>query len=428
MNTEQKYKLLGLIESGSKVNTDTRKIAKGDIFFALKGPNFNGNNFAAEALKSGAIYSVVDDPSLKNKENMIFVDNTLSSLQDLARAYRKTWNFPVLCITGSNGKTTSKELLSSVLNSIFEVYSTPGNLNNHIGVPLTILNKPSQSNFAILELGANHLKEHAFLCEIARPDYGLITNNGRDHLEGYGSLENVIKSNCELFEYLKNHDGFAFINADDPHLKSYEQELKSLSFSIKNESEYMAEVNKEDLFANINIKNEGFIDSKLVGWVNSYNMISAYAIGSYFKISFEEIKLSIESYSPKLNRSQFLNYNGIDIILDAYNSNPDSLNSAIDNFERAKYDKKLLILGGMLELGEFEKKEHQLIIDRIKNFNSVETWLLGKEFKDFRNENNMRFFESNKELKEEFKKLKFNEGLILIKGSRKYRLEEILDD
>ncbi len=426
MNDQQQIEsLFRHFKNSNGISTDSRKIEKGMIYFALKGENFDGNKFAKDAIEKGALLTVVDEPELKGPE-YFHVNNTLKSLQNLAAFARSKWEFPVLAIAGSNGKTTTKELISSVLSSNFNVFSTPGNFNNHIGLPLTLLMVPEDCNFLVLEIGANHLGEHAFLCEIAKPNFGLVTNNGKDHLEGYGSLENVIKSNSELYDYLKEHKAKVFVNADDEQLMHNAKGIESFKYGFENEADINAIRIADDLYATIKTES-GIIKSNLVGEFNSINILAAAAIGYYFEIDFEDIKTAIESYQPKLNRSQLIEHKDFEIMLDAYNANPSSMNLAIKTIDDSSYPRKMVILGGMLELGHYEKEEHKKIINQLLSSSIDNIWLVGKEFEAYKNINSVQWFENSNSCKLAFESLEFKDGIILIKGSRKYQLEKLIE-
>lgn len=411
-------------KSSRGVSTDSRKIEEGMIYFALKGENFDGNKFAKNALDKGASLAVVDDSTIKG-EGVCYVHNSLHSLQKLAAFARSKWDFPVLAIAGSNGKTTTKELITSVLSARYNVFSTPGNFNNHIGLPLTLLMVPKNCNFLVLEMGANHLGEHEFLCQIAKPNFGLVTNNGKDHLEGYGSLENVIKSNSELFEYLKIYGGKIFINSDDRELMGSVKGAEIFKYGFEKNADFRASRISDDLYATIKIDSE-IIKSNLVGDFNNINILAATAIGKYFGIGIENIKSAIGAYLPKLNRSQLIEYRDFEIMLDAYNANPSSMEMAIKTIENSGYSRKMVILGGMLELGHYEKEEHLKLIDYLLSINLDRIWLIGKEFEKYKNTEPFEWFHSMEDCKSSFQDIDFKDGIVLIKGSRKYQLENLI--
>ncbi|QNL22480.1 UDP-N-acetylmuramoyl-tripeptide--D-alanyl-D-alanine ligase [Hyphobacterium sp. CCMP332] len=412
-------------KNSNGVSTDSRSIKPGMIYFALKGEHFNGNKFAKDAIVKGARLAVVDDPDIRG-EHFLHVKNSLESLQKLASFIRSKWTFPVLAIAGSNGKTTSKELISAVLSKKYNVFSTPGNFNNHIGLPLTILMVPDNCNFLVLEMGANHIGEHSFLCTIAKPNYGLVTNNGMDHLEGYGNLENVIKSNAELIDYLKSNKGKVFINADDEQMIQHSSGADVYSYGFDKKADFKAGRIEKDLFAAIKLESQA-INSNLVGKFNEINILAASAIGHYFEVDFNSIRAAVESYKPQLNRSQLIDFKKFKVMLDAYNANPTSMHLAIKTIEESSFAKKMVILGGMLELGIYTEKEHKKIIDYLNTLPLDHIWLVGKEFKAFQNLDTIKHFESTEDCSEAFKSLDFENGVVLIKGSRKYQLEKLIE-
>ncbi|CAL67847.1 UDP-N-acetylmuramoyl-tripeptide--D-alanyl-D-alanine ligase [Christiangramia forsetii] len=413
----------------SGVDTDTRNIRKDSMFFALKGTNFNGNEFAGEALKQGASYVVVDDKKfVKNKEHYILVQNVLESLQKLAIFHRKYLGIPILAITGSNGKTTTKELVHSVLLRKFKTIATKGNLNNHIGVPLTLLSMDDHTEFGIVEMGANHPLEIEFLCTIANPDYGYITNFGKAHLEGFGSLEGVVKAKTELYKNLQERHKLIFLNIDDEVQRKHENYNHTFSFGESNEADVQLSYQSGLANAQLNYNNTDF-KSKLTGEYNAKNMAAALCIGLYFKVKFEEIQTALSNYSPDNNRSQTLNTASNTIIMDAYNANPTSMHAALENFKQLKTNKqKIAILGDMFELGSSAVTEHQIIANYVQNSDFAETYLLGDNFKNTNTSSNFIFkFKSIESLKEHLKETDFQNCYFLIKGSRGMALERVLD-
>lgn len=419
--------LIEFHKQSTGVGIDSRTIQKGQIYFGLKGERVNGSDYASNALANGAMLAVVDKIEFKGQNGCFYVENSLETLQELARAVRKTWQFPVLAIGGSNGKTSTKELCHHCLAKKFNVYSTPGNYNNHIGLPLTILNKPKNSDFVILELGANHLKEHAFLCDIALPNYGLLTNNGLDHLEGYGSLENVIKSNLEIYDFLRSVGGFVFVNADDDDLNQASNDINRFTYSVKNESQLRPKRILENIYCQLELKNGEHVKSNLIGDYNAYNIMAALAVSEYFEVNQNEAIQAVENYQPNLNRSQLLEYNGNKLIMDAYNANPSSMKLALEGFERQSAGNKYVILGGMRELGTFEKEEHQRIIQKLSAMDIERALLLGREFNNLSLPSNFELFADIESLKKAFEQLSNKQALILLKGSRAYALEELIN-
>ncbi|MBT8260015.1 MAG: UDP-N-acetylmuramoyl-tripeptide--D-alanyl-D-alanine ligase [Bacteroidia bacterium] len=419
MNLEALHKLF--LQTTS-ICTDTRKISKNCIFFALKGENFNGNAFAFEALEKGAKYAVIDDEKYKNP-NCVLVDNVLETLQKLANYHRKYLKTKIIALTGSNGKTTTKELINSVLSTTYNTTATIGNLNNHIGVPLTILSMSKETEIGIVEMGANHQKEIEFLCEIAEPDYGYITNFGKAHLEGFGGVEGVIKGKSELYTFLKSNNKVVFLNSDD----SKQIELLANYRHIFSFGNYSDKLKIKFIEANPFVKLEfedTTITSQLLGNYNFSNTASAIAIGKYFNVSNTDIKTALENYVPSNNRSQIIIKGSNKIILDAYNANPTSMRAALDNFEKLDDKNKIAILGDMFELGKDANKEHQAIADLTESLTFDKLFLVGKNFNKTNNQNTFNNFES---LKKELINIPLKNSTILIKGSRGMALERLLE-
>jgi len=416
-------KLYSIFLSSQGICTDTRKLQKGCIFFALKGSNFNGNLFAEQALKEGAIV-VVDEPQKIANDKIILVDDALKTLQELATHHRHQLQIPFIAIAGSNGKTTTKELIHSVLSTTYNTFATQGNLNNHIGVPLTILSLKKDTEMAVIELGANHLRETAFLCDILQPDFGLITNNGKDHLEGYGNIENVKKGNGELFDFLKLNNGIAFVNANDADLMGASAALKRITYGNRS-ANIAGEIISDNPFLKIEWNNK-LINTQLFGKYNFDNILCAIAIGTYFKVSDENICKGIESYVPKNNRSQVVQLNSNTIVVDCYNANPSSMSLAIESFAGLTAPKKLLILGDMFELGEFSNREHKEILNLIEQKQFSNVVLVGTEFAKADTTTKYKHFTTTPELKKWFDENHFSNYSILLKGSRGMALEKLL--
>ena len=416
--------LYNYFKESSSVSTDTRLINKGSIFFALKGENFDGNKFAEEAIKSGASYAVIDDQSLNNPK-FIKVKNVLKSLQDLSKFHRsKLLKTKIIALTGSNGKTTTKELISEVLKKKYKIISTIGNLNNHIGVPLTLLRIKQNTEIAIVEMGANHLNEIKLLTDLINPDFGLITNFGKAHLEGFGSIEGVIKGKSELYDFLIKNDKKAFINNDDYIQNQFIG--NKISFSKEDKSNYIFKEVKDTNYAGLNY-NDFIVDSKLTGNYNYHNIAFATSIGLYFNISIEKIKEAISNYIPSNNRSQIIKKNNKLIILDAYNANPTSMISAINSLIE-KQGKKSVILGDMFELGNQSEKEHHDLIDFCVKNNFENIFLIGNEFFKQKDKFEIPFFYKTKdELNKHIKKFPITSKYILIKGSRGMRMENLIN-
>lgn len=416
--------LYNYFKESSSVSTDTRLINKGSIFFALKGENFDGNKFAEEAIKSGASYAVIDDQSLNNPK-FIKVKNVLKSLQDLSKFHRsKLLKTKIIALTGSNGKTTTKELISEVLKKKYKIISTIGNLNNHIGVPLTLLRIKQNTEIAIVEMGANHLNEIKLLTDLINPDFGLITNFGKAHLEGFGSIEGVIKGKSELYDFLIKNDKKAFINNDDYIQNQFIG--NKISFSKEDKSNYIFKEVKDTNYAGLNY-NDFIVDSKLTGNYNYHNIAFATSVGLYFNISIEKIKEAISNYIPSNNRSQIIKKNNKLIILDAYNANPTSMISAINSLI-VKQGKKSVILGDMFELGNQSEKEHHDLIDFCVKNNFENIFLIGNEFFKQKDKFEIPFFYKTKdEVNKHIKKFPITSKYILIKGSRVMRMENLIN-
>ncbi|NQV78762.1 MAG: UDP-N-acetylmuramoyl-tripeptide--D-alanyl-D-alanine ligase [Lutibacter sp.] len=417
MNIEQLYKLYS---QSYLADTDTRKIRKGSVFFALKGANFNGNKFAADALKSGSSYVVIDEKEHSQHANFILVENVLETLQQLANFHRKQLNIPIISLSGSNGKTTTKELINAVLSKKLNTTATIGNLNNHIGVPLTLLAMTPTTEIGIVEMGANHIKEIEFLCGIAEPNFGFITNFGKAHLEGFGSVEGIIEGKSELYNFLRNNNGIAFINEDDELQTKQSKGINSITFN-KNFIQFI----EANPFVKVQFNNT-IIESQLIGKYNFNNIAVAIAIGNYFKVPIELIKNAIENYIPTNNRSQILEKGTSKIILDAYNANPSSMQAALENFSQLKDLNKIVFLGDMFELGNDSKKEHQKIADLATSFNFSKVYLIGKAFSTTPVKNAF-VYDSFEAFKTSTENLNISNSTILIKGSRGMALERILD-
>jgi UDP-N-acetylmuramoyl-tripeptide--D-alanyl-D-alanine ligase len=418
MKIEQLYKLFS---QNYLVDTDTRKIRNGSLFFALKGDNFNGNKFAKDALNKGASFAVIDEEIYNTEPNTILVKNVLITLQKLANYHRRQLNIPIISLTGSNGKTTTKELINVVLSKKYKTTATIGNLNNHIGVPLTLLSILPKTEIGIVEMGANHLKEIDLLCQIVEPNFGYITNFGKAHLEGFGSIEGIIKAKSELYDFLRVSGGKAFVNTDD---SKQVQQSKGMDNTITFNDENIKFIEAIP-FVFVQFKNT-LIKSQLIGKYNYYNIAAAIAIGNYFGIEVNDIKIAIENYVPLNNRSQIIKKETNKIILDAYNANPSSMQAALENFNQLKDNNKIIFLGDMFELGNESIVEHQKIAELATSFDFDKVFLIGKAFSTTSVKN--AFIYSNfKDFKSSNKNLILNNSTILIKGSRGMALERILD-
>lgn len=420
-------KLYEIYLSFPSVQTDTRKLKKDDLFFALKGENFNGNKFATKALEMGAAYAIIDDPDYKLNEHYIVVDDVLNTLQELALFHRKTFSIPFIAITGSNGKTTTKELVYTALSTSLITYATEGNLNNHIGIPLTILKIKKDAQVVIIEMGANHQKEIQSYCKIALPTHALINNCGKAHLEGFGGLEGVRKGKGELYDYIRETQGTIFKNNDLDYLLNMSAGIQKVISYGTTASDYRGCISSNSAFLNVAIltpKLECIIKTQLVGEYNFPNVMAAVAIAHYFGIPIDKIKFAIEQYTPSNSRSQLIQKEGNSIILDAYNANPSSVSLAIENFGLADYPNKIVMLGAMKELGDASLAEHQAIITQLEQRNWNHVILVGGDFKFC--QHNYQYFEDSESAKIWFDAQYFSDTAILIKGSRAIAMEKIL--
>ena len=399
------------------VDTDTRKIRKNTLFFGLKGTHFNGNEFAEKALEMGASYAIVDQEKYVTHQHIILVKNVLKTLQDLANYHRNILKIPIIGITGSNGKTTTKELLYATLSKKYSTTATKGNLNNHIGVPLTLLSMTPKTEIGIVEMGANHQKEIEFLCSICEPDFGYITNFGKAHIEGFGGLEGVIKGKSELYSFLEKNNKTAFINPKD--MLQVEKTKNATSISFPSHLKFLG------ASPYVKISFDGTqIESHLIGNYNYTNIAIAATIANYFKVSTVEIKNAIEHYIPENNRSQIIKKQSNHIILDAYNANPSSMKVAIENFKLMDQHKKTVILGDMFELGASSLVEHQIIIDLVEKLNFENAYFVGENF--YQTKANSQLFKTFEELFVTLKTNPLESQSILIKGSRGMQLERLL--
>ena len=423
------------ISVNQKITTDSRKIEKGSIFFALKGDNFNGNDFAQKAIDIGASFAIVDEEKYVTTPKILLVENVLLTLQNLANYHRQQFKIPVLAITGSNGKTTSKELINAVISRKYNTLFTFGNLNNHIGVPLTLLSLRDEHEFAIIEMGANHQGEIEHLCKIANPDFGLITNIGKAHMEGFGGLEGIKKGKSELYKFIKAKNGKVFINADDTVLNELSVDNDKITYGCEKLYDIIGKDFTKD--ETVSFKYAGrynekdwnkikLINTQIVGAYNFINCLAAACIGNYFKVDDQQIISALENYLPNMNRSQLLRTEHNTILLDAYNANPNSMYAAIDNFANYKSSNKLLLLGDMFELGEYSQDEHQKIVNLLKERNFENVILVGEEFFKL-NSTTFLKFKTTSECLSYLKSLNITDSTILIKGSRGMKMEILKD-
>jgi len=430
-STEDLYR--HFLNANQIICTDTRKLINDSVFFALKGSNFNANEFAQKAIEAGCSIAVVDEEKYLTHNKIVLVHDVLKSLQQLASHHRRQFKIPFLAITGSNGKTTNKELINAVLSKKYNTLATFGNLNNHIGVPLTILNITAAHEFAIIEMGANHEGEIDELCRIAEPDFGLITNIGKAHLEGFGGFEGVKKAKSELYRYLKATHGKVFINGDDEILHDLALDNDKITYGCKKLFDVIGkDVNKSETvslkfttrYGDKDWNKLPAIDTKIIGAYNFINCLAAAAVGHYFHVPDEEIKNALEEYLPNMNRSQLIKTDSNTILLDAYNANPNSMKAAIENFANYPAQKKLLLLGDMFELGEYSAEEHKKIIDLLKEKKLDDVILVGEEFFKIE-ESEFKKFKTTDECKQFLEQHRVRETAVLIKGSRGMKMENL---
>ncbi|MDD3280155.1 MAG: UDP-N-acetylmuramoyl-tripeptide--D-alanyl-D-alanine ligase [Bacteroidales bacterium] len=407
--------------------TDTRNITENCIFFCLKGENFNGNTFAHQALKNGASFVIVDEKEYVLNKRCIYVKDALETLQTLAHFHRKHLNIPIIGITGSNGKTTTKELINAVLSSQYNVFATHGNLNNHIGVPLSLLSINKDVEIAIIEMGANHPHEIAFLCSIVLPTMGLITNIGKAHLEGFHTIATIIETKIALYKSVKQRNGQLFVNKDDSLLLAYASGSPLITYGKHTDADSQGELLSDDLVCNILLPTSNtIISTQLIGDYNFYNIMAAIAVGSYFNVTLTNIQTSLANYKPTNSRSQILYIETNTIILDAYNANPSSMEVALYNFASLKTKNKIVILGDMKELGIASEEEHQHIVNLINKLAFTEVFLVGPEFNKTHS-HGMRTFESYEKASAFISQHKPLHSVILIKGSRTMKMERFLE-
>ncbi|TKC58133.1 UDP-N-acetylmuramoyl-tripeptide--D-alanyl-D-alanine ligase [Pedobacter hiemivivus] len=416
----------------STICTDTRNITDGCLFFALKGDKFDANTFAAQAISQGAAYAIIDDENYQTDERCILVSDVLTALQDLAKHHRNQLNIPVIGLTGSNGKTTTKELINAVLAQKYTSFATKGNLNNHIGVPLSILSLTSKTEIAVIEMGANHQKEIEFLCDIAQPTHGLITNIGMAHLDGFGGFEGVKKGKAELFAYLKSQDGTAFINRDNPYIMEMSEKAmlnKVIYYGTEANNTVSGKLLKSDPFIELSWTNnaESFnTEVHLTGAYNFENILAAIVIGQFFEVSPDQINAGLSGYLPNNNRSQITKTATNTVICDFYNANPSSMAAALKNIELLSSDNKTIIIGDMFELGQESPAQHQLIIEQAEKLPINTLIFIGHHFSEAKQANKGHFFSTPAEAQTFLKENPINNSLVLLKGSRGMALEQLL--
>ena len=409
----------------SSVQTDTRKLQQGDLFFALKGEHFNGNTFAARALETGAAYAVIDEAEYATSDRYILVEDVLTTLQQLAKHHRQQFDIPFIAITGSNGKTTTKELVTTVLKQRYTTYATVGNLNNHIGVPLTLLKIEKDAEIAVIEMGANHRHEIESYCKIALPTHGIITNCGKAHIEGFGGIEGVRKGKGELYDFLRANNGVIFRNTDLGYLVEMSARITKQVTYGSEDADYTGKPVMSDVFLSVEMEGGEKLDTQLVGDYNFPNAMVAIAVGLHFGVPMADIKKAIATYSPDNSRSQWVQKGSNKIILDAYNANPTSMRAAIKNFAAAQLPHKMLWLGGMKEMGPDERKEHEELVAFIDQYQWDNVILVGTEFRGTTDKHIL--FDTSPEAAEHIKKKLPENAAILVKGSRGSKMEVMLE-
>lgn len=425
MDTSVSEKLHALLLKGSRVSTDTRNLPPNCIFFALKGERYDANVFAEQAKEQGAAAVVTDRKELENQPGFYVVNDTLKALQDFAAFHRRSLQIPMLAIGGSNGKTTTKELIGAVLSKKYHTAVTRGNLNNHIGVPLTLLEITTSHQLAVVEIGANHLHETAFLCELAAPDFGLVTNNGKDHLEGFGSLEGVKKANAEMYDWLRKSAGTAFVNADDEELMAASEGINRITYGTTAQAQVQATPLENSVMAGLQLANGETIQTHLFGRFNTPNLLAALTVGRHFGVEEKDIRAALTDYLPGLNRSQVSVIGSNTIVFDCYNANPSSMKAAIESFVELQAATPMLILADMLEMGSHAEKEHREMVEFIAQTGIEKVVLIGPEFTRADRENRFVCFDSTHEAKLWLEMNMPENATILLKGSRGFKLEQL---
>lgn len=420
--------LYDLFIHNPQITTDSRNCPKGSIFFALKGDKFDGNQYAGKALASGCAYAVIDNPDYYIGERTILVDNVLKTLQQLAHHHRKVLGLPIIGITGTNGKTTTKELLAAVLSTKFNLLYTEGNFNNHIGVPLTLLRLTHDHEMAVIEMGASHPGDIKELVDIVHPNYGIITNVGRAHLEGFGSFEGVIRTKGELYDYIRRSKGKIFIKKENEYLQSIAKGIEQITYGNGDDAFASGQVVSCDPFLVFNWKQQGklhTVETHMIGSYNLDNVLAAVAVGRFFKIPAERISRAIAAYEPTNNRSQFKKTENNELIIDAYNANPSSMKVALDNFITMPVQPKAIILGDMRELGPTSDELHAEVVEQIKKGQFDKVFLCGEHFSKVGKE--FSPFATTEAMVEELRKQPLKGYHILIKGSHSMGLEKLAD-
>ena len=411
--------------------TDSRHVEQNSLFFALKGDNFDGNEYATQALADGSSFAVIDDPSAGEGEQYILVDNVLATLQQLATHHRDQIDIPVICVTGTNGKTTTKELMAKVLEKKYKVVATKGNFNNHLGVPLSILSIGQEAEIAVIELGANHIGEIEMLCKIAKPSHGLITNIGKAHLLGFGDVEGVKKAKSELYKYLQSVDGCVFVNTDNSILVELTKDIDTVTYGTSADVNYQGALLSSNDYLQLTFNKQAetpkAINSRLIGAYNFENILAAVSVGLYFEIPEDDISSAIESYVPDNSRSQEINTESNHIIMDAYNANPMNMRAALESFANNAGDKSMVILGDMLELGTHAAEEHKSIVEYLRAQSFDRVILIGEEFSKAYSMLRCEHFANVNDAKMWLLSSPASGMNILIKGSRGIGLEEILE-
>lgn len=412
-----------------EVETDTRKLKKGSLFFALKGPQFNGNAYAADALAAGAAFAIVDDPAYVTNDRFVLVDDVLTTLQQLALHHRRQFPIPFLAITGSNGKTTTKELVHAVLSSRYKTYTTQGNLNNHIGIPLTILRIRKDAEMAVIEMGANHQQEIAAYCRYTEPTHGIITNCGKAHLEGFGGEEGVRKGKGELYDYIRAHKGSAFVMWDYPYLRQMSSGIGEIITYGTRDAAVCGTVTGSSPFLTVRVTDNHTpveFSTQLVGDYNLPNILAAVAVGRHFGVAMPSMQQAIAAYTPSNSRSQLVENKGNRFIMDSYNANPSSMQAAIENFAALPYPNKVLVLGAMAELGSDSEKEHRAILEQIRKHRWHQVILVGGDFLHI--EHPFNKFQDAAAAADWFRQQNFQNCSFLVKGSRSIQMEKVVEE